>query len=428
MTNLTTLFFTFIALTTSAAFATDIKDIEMFGYARAGVGTNTMGNDQECFYNQGAGGYGGIGRNEFRLGNECSNYLEVGLKFNHIKTETKKAFTQFRVSNSSSGQDATESATNDRTSFVEAFAQIEGMNDLPWSFWVGKKFYRDHDVYIDDYYYFGSMNGNGAGVGNIDLFNAKLSLAYLRRVTDKSTTRGKQGLTVYDARLKEIKLADNIKQNVWVAYGHAPDSADTDTTSTPSTVGTNYKKASGFVVGTLIETNLWDNGFNHTALMFGQGLMNNFNLYGNTLITPGNVQRAEQRMRFVNHTTYSIGKKWAYHLSGTFERLAVKGDTQERWMSLGARPIYKVTDTFHFVTEVGHSVVRDSGKDRQLTRLTVAPQLGISENIWGRPVLRAFYTHSFWNKSNRSFIAQNAPSYAQKTSGGAYGFQMESFF
>jgi maltoporin len=55
--------------------AIEIKDVDMFGYVRAGVGSNTYGGDQECFYNQGAGGGNGIGRNEFRLANECSNYL-----------------------------------------------------------------------------------------------------------------------------------------------------------------------------------------------------------------------------------------------------------------------------------------------------------------------------------------------------------------
>ena len=61
-------------------------------------------------------------------------------------------------------------------------------------------------------------------------------------------------------------------------------------------------------------------------------------------------------------------------------------------------------------------------------RLTLAPQLSLNSNIWGRPVLRAYYTHSFWNEDNKTFIAQNAPSYADKDSGGAYGFQMETNF
>jgi maltoporin len=419
MKNLTTLFFAFITLTASNAFATDIKDIEMFGYARAGVGTNIRGGDQECFYNQGAGGGSGIGRNEFRLGNECSNYLEVGLKFNHIKSDTKKAFTQFRVSNSHNGHEQTESASQS-TNFVEAFAQIEGMNDLPWSFWVGKKFYRDHDVYIDDYYYFGSMNGNGAGVGNIDVGNSKLSLAYLRQVGATKTNRGTEGLTILDARFKEIKLTDTIKQNVWLAYGQSPE-------STNLTTGDKYVKSTGFVVGTLIEFNLWDNGFNHTALMFGQGVMNEFNLYGDSTVTGFNTHKDKQRYRFINHTTYNLSTKWAYHLAASIESQQIKGETGSQWYSLGVRPLYRVTDTFHLTAEVGHSVVNDS-KDRQLTRVTFAPQLSVSENIWGRPVLRAFYTHSFWNTANRSQVAGQAPTFASTNSGGAYGFQMESFF
>ena len=76
-----------ISLFSSLAHSMETKDIDIFGYARAGVGTNTFGGDQECFYNQGAGGWNGQGRNEFRLGNECSNYLEIALKFNHIKID-----------------------------------------------------------------------------------------------------------------------------------------------------------------------------------------------------------------------------------------------------------------------------------------------------------------------------------------------------
>lgn len=398
----------------------EIKDVDMFGYARAGVGTNTMGNDQECFYNQGSGGWNGIGRNEFRLGNECSNYLELGFKFNHIKGETKNAYTQFRIANSHNGEDTTESSSQN-TRFVEAFAQIEGMNDRPWSFWVGKKFYRDQDVYIDDYYYFGNMSGNGAGMGNVDLLGGKLSLAYLRQVSSTFSDKGKQGLTIYDARLKDIKLTDSIKQNVWVAFGQSADSKNQKTKE-------EYKKASGFVVGTLFDFNLWGEGFNHTSLIYGQGVMNQMNVYGNSLEKAGDTQKDTKRLRFINHTTYNLNTKLAYHLSVNAERAVVKSNSIGSWYGVGFRPVYKVTDNFHMVTEVGHSVVNPGPDSRQLTRVTVAPQISVSENIWGRPVLRAFYTHSFWNKANKSFVALDAPSYSQKTSGGAYGFQMESFF
>lgn len=409
----------FLCLFLKDSLAIEIKDVDMFGYARAGVGTNTFGGDQECFYNQGAGGGSGIGRNEFRLANECSNYLELGLRFNHLKGKAQKVFTQFRLSNSHNGQDATESSSQS-TNFVEAFAEIQGMNDLPWNFWVGKKFYRDQDVYIDDYYYFGSMNGNGGGVGNIDFLNAKLSLAYLRKVTDTRTNVGTQGITVYDARLKQLQITSSLKQNFWAAFGHAPEASN-------SISGVKYQKSNGFILGTLLEFDLNGKGFNHFAVMFGQGLMNNFNLYGDSLITLGNQQSSQKRWRFINHTTLDLNEKWAFHLSVNHERLIAHNITSEQWLGAGIRPIYRVTSTFHMVSEVGSSIIQNGGTKR-LTRVTLAPQLSINENIWGRPVLRAFYTHSFWNKKNQANIAQNAPTYADKLAGGAYGLQMETFF
>lgn len=407
-------FFLFLIFSLNA-FATDIKDVEMFGYARAGVGTNTYGGEQECFYNQGAGGWGGIGRNELRLGNECSNYLEVGMKFNH----SKKAFTQIRLSNSHNGRDATESSSQS-TNFVELFAEIKEVNDLPWNFWVGKKFYRDQDVYIDDFYYFGSMNGNGAGVGNINFLNGKLSLAYLNKVSDTRTNLGYVTTMIYDARLKDIKLTENIKENFWIATGHAPGGIN-------STNGTVYEKSEGYILGTLFDFNLNGKGFNHLAVMYGQGLMNNFNVYGDSLITANNQQSGQKRFRVINHTTFDINEKWAFHASENFENYAINGNTSEQWWGVGIRPIYRVTQNFHMVTEVGTSVVQNSGT-RKLTRVTLAPQISVNENIWGRPVLRAFYTHSFWSANNKSFVDDNAPTYANKTSGGAFGFQMESFF
>lgn len=409
----------FTALFPQALRAIEMKDVTMFGYARAGAGTNTYGGDQECFYNQGSGGWGGIGRNEFRLGNECSNYLELALTFHHIKTETQHVFTQFRVANNHNGEDATESK-NQNTNFVEAFAEMQGVTELPWSFWVGKKFYRDQDVYIDDYYYFGSMNGNGGGVGNIDLLGGKLSLAYLRKVNDTRTNLGKQGLTVYDARLKNIQLTNSLKQNFWAAFGHAPEATNTST-------NVHYEKSRGFVVGTLLDMDLNGKGFNHLAIMYGHGVLNNFNLYGDTEITSGNMQSKQKRLRFINHTTFDVNEKWAFHLSLNHERFIEQDNTKEQWTGLGIRPMYRVTKNFHLVTEAGSSIVNNAGT-RRLSRLTFAPQLSVNENIWGRPVLRAFYTHSFWNKANQNQVAKDAPTYANKLAGGSYGVQMESFF
>lgn len=406
--------------------ATEIKDIEMFGYARAGVGTNTYGGDQECFYNQGAGGWGGIGRNEFRLGNECSNYLELGTKFNHLKGESKWAYTQLRLANSHNGSDSTESKSQS-TNFVELFAEAYGLNNIPASFWIGKRFYREQDVYVDDFYYFGAMSGNGGGISHIKIFDAELSFAYLRKVDDESTSpvtsNGKPGITVLDTRLKNLKITTNLNENFWMAYGYSKGGTD-------NTSHVEYGKTDGFVVGTLLDYNLNNAGFNHFSILYGHGLMNDFNLYGSSTVQLGtdlNKQNETNRLRFINHTTYKLNEKLQGHLSLSHEHVYNKFQSAEQWTSMTLRPMYIVTDNFQMVTEAGGSVVCGGGV-RKLVRLTAAPQLSLNTDIWGRPVFRAFYTHSFWNEENKSNIAQNAKTYANKTSGGAYGLQMETFF
>ncbi|MCB0363363.1 MAG: carbohydrate porin, partial [Bdellovibrionales bacterium] len=65
---------------------------------------------------------------------------------------------------------------------------------------------------------------------------------------------------------------------------------------------------------------------------------------------------------------------------------------------------------------------------RTLYRATIAPQLAIKSKLAARPVLRAYYTQSWWNKENKTSMGESAPAYIDKTSGAAYGFQAEVWF
>ena len=56
---------------------------------------------------------------------------------------------------------------------------------------------------------------------------------------------------------------------------------------------------------------------------------------------------------------------------------------------------------------------------KTLTRFTIAPQVSISDSFWGRPVIRAFYSQTFWNRANRGTIDSSGP-YAGKTSGASW--------
>jgi maltoporin len=86
-----------------------------------------------------------------------------------------------------------------------------------------------------------------------------------------------------------------------------------------------------------------------------------------------------------------------------------------------------VSDHFQILTEFGSSLV-NFHNHASLTRVALAPQLSLNSDIWGRPALRVFYSHSFWNDANKTYIAQNASSFASKNAGGNYGFQVETSF
>lgn len=410
---------------------------EFFGYARAGVGISTLGGDQECFYNQGSGGWGGIGRNEARLGNECSNYLELGLKIHHLKSGSQGAFTQIRLSNSHNGSDLTENSSQS-TQVVELYSEIYGIEEVPFSSWIGKRYYRDQDVHIDDFYYFGAMNGNGAGIENYKMFDADFSMALLRRVSDSKswnmdaqkvdqdplTDKGRPTQTVLDFRLKNLNLSADSQLNFWTAIGYAPE-------STNKTTGVHYGQVHGGLVGVLWAKNYQDIGFLHLAAMFGNGLMNEFNMYGGTTVALGNDQDSlmkKNRLRLVEHITTKLSSTWQTHASVAYESLMSDGSEKNSWASITLRPQQIISDHFQINYEVGMSEVSESGKDtRSLQRFTIAPQLSVSSNIWGRPVLRMYVTHSQWNDANKTYVSQNAPSFADKNSGGAFGFQVEAF-
>lgn len=421
----------------SFSFTTFALESDVFGYARAGVGISSLGGDQECFYNQGAGGWGGIGRNGARLGNECSNYLELGFKLHHSKQGSSGAFTQIRLSNSHNGSDSVESVSQS-TQVVELFSELYGLNEIPFAAWIGKRYYRDQDVHIDDYYYFGSMNGNGAGIENMKLLDADFSFALLRRVTDSKswnmdsksvdqdpmTDKGHPAMTVLDARLKNFSITENSQLNFWLAYGFSPEGTNKST-------GAKYGQVEGAILGALWAQALPNSSFQHLSLLIGNGLMNEFNMYGGTTINLGNDQEAmlkKNRIRIIEHITTQLAQNWQAHGSISYETLLSEGTEKNSWSSITFRPQQIITEHFHMVYELGMSEVHEQGQaTRTLQRLTVAPQLSMSSNIWGRPVLRMYLTQSQWNEANKSFVGQNAPSYSDKTSGGAFGFQVEAF-
>lgn len=400
--------------------ASDYFDYHL--YLRSGIGSNTKGGDQTCFQNPGTAG------NEFRLGNECSNYGEMVFIGTPLKEKNGPRFSaQVRLAYSQPGHTNWEGANGENPIAVrESFASAEGIGGSPLRFWAGKRFYRQHDVYINDFYYFADMSGNGAGIENFSLLGGQFHLAWLRETTEVQTDRGQRAMNVVDFRLNGLAISERDHLNFWSAYAFLPSA----TSSEEDEADKDLASLKGYVFGVLYERSL-RNGFNHFALVYGEGLLREFNLFAPKDLEVGveadNLSDS-RRLRVVEHLGLDLHPDLSLHFASTFE-WRDQGDANQRevWWNIGLRPVYYFTDHYHLAFEAGSSLVNRKGEDlRRLTRLTISPQVAPSRGLWGRPLVRAFYTHSFWSRSNRGQVG--GETYQGATSGANFGVQIEAWF
>lgn len=404
-------------------------DLDFHGYLRAGAGTNGKGAKQECFVNRGAQA------NEFRLGNECSVYGEAAFLSSFLKGTEEEPFfkSQVRLAFFPQGKSSFEESDSDGRdiNIVEAFVEGGRLDGSPLTYWAGKRFYRDVDLYIHDWYYFGNMSGNGAGVGNIPLGSGRLAAAYLMETGSTRTDAGQNAVQVLDLRWQEVNLGEKSRLHFWGAYGISPGGKVNQTY---------YQPRQGWLGAIRWRRNL-EGGFNDFAILHGQNLLEGINLYGNSAFdqTSGKATPA-RRWRFVEHLVLQPSERIGVFAGAALELWDPKRtgtDSRGSWISIGARPVYFFTKHYQLAFEAGHSIVEDhteknadgsSVGPRSLTRFTLAPQLSVGPGLWARPLLRAFYTRSFWNGANKSQVAVDAPSFAGASAGQAMGFQAEVWF
>lgn len=414
---------------------------DFLGYLRGGTGLNLQGGSKECFYNNGLPG------NFLRLGNECDFYTELALVFNHkTATADDPTFfkTQLRFAYSSKGLRQWESTvvpvnSGNNTvkvpqSEIEAFVKAGGFSEVPGEFWVGKRFYRDVDLHIFDWYYYADMSGVGAGIEALSVGPGQLAIAHMVQANEdlNTTSVGRPALNAIDLRYTSIKVADDAKLNFWGVYAWAPGSSDGTT---------EYVPTNGYVLATRLDSVAYT-GHSNTTLMFGQGAMKDFNIYGNSAVNSTDTsQNHAWNVRFVEDWSRDVTDTWAF-MFGLAANYGSNGKDKNdivQWQEIGIRPIYFVSDRFQWVFETGYSHIKDESEtltngqpagDRELARVTVAPQLSLSKSIWGRPVLRAYLSYSFWNSANEDvkYIGANAPTFADKSSGTTFGYQFEAWF
>lgn len=403
-------------------------EADFSGYLRGGTGLNFLGGKQECFDNQGIPG------NFLRLGNECSFYSELIFIFNHKKaSEADPVFfkTQVRLESHAKGHRQWETASNRDINQIEAFVTAGGLAEIPGDIWVGKRFYRDVDLHIFDWYYYADMSGVGAGIENIKTDLGYFSAAHLIQANETVTTdKGRPVLQALDLRWAKMAVAPETYLNFWGVYAWAPSGSD----------GTNeYVKTNGYSVATRLEGPVGA-GSNNLALMYGTGAMQGFNIYGDSaLLAAEEYKNKGWAVRLVESWNKEVTDRWAFMfgLAGEYGDSGADADSRRFFYEVGLRPIYYMTDRVQWMLEFGYSRIQKQSEktpggedlgERDLSRITLAPQISLSKSIWGRPVLRAYLTHSMWNKGNADKVSVNAPSFKDKQEGTSFGYQFEAWF
>lgn len=410
----------FIILAAFFSAAPAYSELEYRGYMRAPVGMDSSGGKQITLNNPGSQG------NEFRLGNE-GGYGETYFINHFAPTKDKNApyfdaqltFAYVPPMNSQYNDQAPVGGVNtgDNIQFVEAYAKGGNFDGLKMSYWAGKRFYRDGDIHMNDFFYFANMSGNGGGIEDLEIFNGTLSFALLQYVDDRTLTNattGNPAKHALDFRWRDLAITDADKLELWLAPGYT--GAGTGTSTAPGGVTVNYQASNGIASG-VKWTRTLDQGSNNFAIVYGTGVMDSLTL-DDTAYAIDDTIKNRTRLRFVENFYTEINDKWAIQAAAAYE-IADSGkstNNKSSWTSIGLRPMYYFTEHFRIQAEAGYSVVKNEAEvsttgsvgDRTLTRLTIAPEVSFGKGYFARPVVRFFVTHSLWNEANKDLTNTNS--------------------
>lgn len=445
------------ALLAGVATSAVAQDFEYHGYMRSGMGFSRGGTDQVCFRAPGTEGASG----KFRLGNECETYIEAAFTKNTLlgKTATDPSFnTNFRFAavsgghrdweptdTSVTGKDATSGDPTLDSEFTLALreAYVQGKNVIGAAQpWVGKRFYRRHDIHILDYYTLDN-SGPGAGVENIPAGFGKLHLAVTRNVPAGTTDGPAQ--TNSDVRVSDIGIGAG-KLELAVIHGAAGkrghESGDEK-----------WEPISGNQISLFYTMDVLG-GYNKLTVQHGSGIfggsggnsnLSDFGAWGSQNITKDDDKALDARkksntLRIAEELLAQFGKNLATNFVllyqnvnfGGIEDAAGDKVPNKVETTLGVRPVYSFSETTAVALEAGTTKVENAifdGTDYKassLNKITLAPQVTAGSGFWARPTLRVFVTHASWNEDTKGQVGGGV--YDDDTSGFSTGAQLEAWW
>jgi maltoporin len=417
--------------------------VDVTGYFRAGYGRDDEGGPQVGFQAPGALAKG-------RLGNEAENYGELTFSKNFYLPGA------FSLSQNSADGGVTapvgrfnltlsmynpyqDSASASATQFgiAEAWGAIGNLSasQPSMSVWAGNRYYRRHDIHIDDFFLY-NMSGGGGGVEDIKTPIGKLAFAWIGIGSQSGFSdipqpdpQNKAGFSKsnFDFRLYDFKLLGGTGELGFVV-SHATSGKDPQGLNAPNTTGVSF---------TFIHTSkkwLGESDLNKFYIQYGEGPaktftsgFETFTSNGGTFIRPD--APGSYRFRVADNLIFETGKHFSVSPMLLYQATDYKQyGGMQHWFSAGVRPQLHFNEYVSLAFEpfVDWTYNKDSNISDHLFKMTFAPQVSLGSHFMSRPVIRAFVTYGLWGDGFKGQVG--GPDYANSTKGWTWGAQLESWW
>jgi maltoporin len=378
--------------------------LEFDGYWRSGIGGNEAGSTQSCFQLPGA-------PVKYRLGNECEQYAELELSQDLYKGADG---TLLKVDGMASLYNAYGHAPTFTGEYGDArLPQLWASLNLPalndGSLWIGRRYYKRHDIHISDFYYW-NPSGTGFGLEDYHLGPYTLSYAFSREDNINQPDKANR----HDFNLGGIQTNRDGEVEIGFSYIQRGQAEDAH---------------SGWSLSAEHKQTNFLGGENRLVAQYGVGP-------GIGLGQTGNLQasRDTRSWRLLESTLWQLTPQLGGMLLAVVQRDRDAEGERQTWYSAGARLTYAFSERFKLIGEVGHDrIKRDNEGTRMLSKFTIAPALSVGPGFMNRPEVRLYYTYAQWNRASQLAAGSGSALAADGAFGGDlhgsnFGMQMETWW
>lgn len=423
---------------------------EFHGYGRSGLLLNANNDLKKgkVFNKNGVG----------RLGNESDTYIEAELVKNFYLDNG--SWSKWHIMFAKGTDDYND--WNENVALRQAYAEMGNLPVFSGAFkesviWAGKRFYNRRDIHITDFY-FTDYSGTGAGIDNIKIGDGMLDLGVIARDYDSYDSVGPVTNSSKEDGLNVVNLLARYDIGSWEFDLGAAFSKDNENRTINNGNGdyNTYSAADyGLQLGVFYNTPgyYWSGkGFSKIFAQVGYGLNAGDGLGSAGRGAENNLDDAFSA-RIGTFGVLPINEKWdlfttvvaQHNKNSKFnynpDLLDPQGDSysvdvdglKSTWVSVVARPVYKINENFELQFEAGYYYVteeKNNGNDvdGNLYKLTFAPTFKLNSNdFWARPEIRTFVTWAGWDNDYQKAFQSDLNSYSGKN-GVNVGVQAEVWF